>query len=530
MQIEKHNYLGNVNVKRDGISQQWNREDIEEYRACMEDPCYFAENYCKIIHLDRGLVPFILYPYQKELFNHFEENRFNIILACRQSGKSITTVAYLLWYALFHPEKTIAILANKGVIAREMLARITLMLENLPFFLQVGCKALNKGSLEFSNNSRIIASATSGSSIRGMSINLLYLDEFAFVENATEFYTSTFPVITSGTTTKVIITSTANGLGNQFYRIWEGAEVGTNSYIPFRVDWWNVPGRDEKWKEQTIADTSPVQFDQEYGNNFHGTGSTLINANTLLALQVKRPIEINQEVLIYQKPVTGNLYTITVDCARGRGLDYSTFTIFDVSSEVFQQVAVYRSNLISPLVFPDIIVKYGKLYNDAWIVVESNDVGQVICNSIHYELEYENFFVESLVKNSALGVNMTKKVKRIGCSHLKDIVEQGKLNLVDEETIKECCTFIVKGSSYQADGDNHDDLVMNLVLFSYFSYTEFFQEITNVKLKKMLYTDRLQTIEDDLPSFGFIDDGNGENDVEYVKEGGELWEIDDKWG
>ena len=191
-------YLGNPNVKRDGVQSSFTKEEIIEYKKCMDSPSYFARNYVKIISLDEGLVPFNLYPYQEDMFDHFKSNRFSIVLACRQSGKSISSVVYLLWYAVFHPEKTIAVLANKGAVAREMLARITLALENLPFFLQPGCKALNKGSIEFSNNSKIIAAATSGSSIRGLSINLLFLDEFAFVENDAQFYTSTYPVVSSG--------------------------------------------------------------------------------------------------------------------------------------------------------------------------------------------------------------------------------------------------------------------------------------------------------------------------------------------
>ena len=266
----KTSYLGNPQVKRDGIIQNFTAEEVAEYAKCMRSPEYFAEKYVKVINLDTGLVPFDLYPYQRKMFNHFRYNRFSIVLACRQSGKSISSCAFILWYILFQSDKTVAILANKGSTAKEMLARITLMLENLPFFLQPGCKALNKGSIEFSNNSRIIASATSGSSIRGLSINLLYLDEFAFVDKATVFYTSTYPVITSGTTTQVIVTSTANGIGNVFHKLYEGAVQGTNSYKPFRVDWWDVPGRDVEWKRLTISNTSQLQFDQEYGNNFHG--------------------------------------------------------------------------------------------------------------------------------------------------------------------------------------------------------------------------------------------------------------------
>ena len=321
-------YLGNNNVKRDGVIQHWTNEQVAEYAKCTYDPAYFARKYCKVISLDKGLVNFNLYPYQEKMFDQFNKNRFNIVLACRQSGKSISSVAYLLWFALFHSEKVIAVLANKGATAREMLSRVTLMLENLPFFLQPGCKALNKGSIEFSNNSRIIAAATSGSSIRGMSVNLLYLDEFAFVERAAEFYTSTYPVVSSGKDTKVIITSTANGIGNVFQKIWEGAVQGTNDYVPFRVDWWDVPGRDENWKKQTIGNTSQLQFDQEFGNTFFGTGDTLVNAETLLSLRRKDPIRVtNDNAKIYQEPQKGHMYIMTVDVSKGRGQDYSTFNI-----------------------------------------------------------------------------------------------------------------------------------------------------------------------------------------------------------
>ena len=297
-------YLGNINIKRDGVVHNFARDEVIEYSKCLKDPGYFAKNYCKIIHLDLGLVPFELYPYQEQMFDKFNSNRFNIVLACRQSGKSISSVAYLLWFAIFHPEKTIAILANKGATAQEMLGRVTLMLENLPFFLQPGCKALNKRSIEFSNNSRIVSAATSGSSIRGMSVNLLYLDEFAFVENAAEFYTSTYPVISSGKDTKVIVTSTANGIGNQFHKIWEGAVQGTNEFVPFRVDWHDVPGRDEEWKQQTIANTSQLQFDQEFGNTFFGTGNTLINAETLMNFRAKPPKRLleGNRVWVYEDP------------------------------------------------------------------------------------------------------------------------------------------------------------------------------------------------------------------------------------
>lgn len=515
-QIENGNlgYLGNPHVKRDGVQQTWTAEDVNEYTRCLKDPAYFAKTYIKIINLDRGLVPFDLYPYQEEMFKHFNENRFSIVLACRQSGKSISSVAYLLWYAIFHPEKTIAILANKGATAREMLSRITLALENLPFFLQPGCKTLNKGSIEFSNNSRIIAAATSGSSIRGLSVSCLFLDEFAFVENAGEFYTSTYPVISSGKDTKVIITSTANGIGNIFHKLWEGAVQKTNQFKPFRVDWWDVPGRDEKWKEETISNTSELQFTQEFGNSFVGTGNTLISADTLLTLKSEIPIYEQDNVKVYEKPIEDHEYIFLVDVSKGRGQDYSTFNVIDVSVKPFKQVAVYRDNLISPLLFPDIIYKYAKTYNNALVVIESNDAGQLVCNGLYYELEYDNVFVESMIKSNAIGVTMTKRVKRIGCSNLKDFIEQNQLDLVDSETIVELSTFVARGSSYEASDNNHDDLVMNLVLFSWFVSTPFFAEISDVNIKQMMYDEKIRQIENDLLPFGLIDDGQSN----YVEE------------
>ena len=506
-QIES--YLGNPNVKRDGVLQKWTPELLQEYKKCMDDPVYFAEEYVKVISLDQGLVSFKLYPYQRTMFEHFKENRFSVVLACRQSGKSISACAYLLWYALFNPEKTVAILANKGATAREMLSRITLMLENTPFFLQPGSKALNKGSLEFSNNSRIIAAATSGNSIRGMSVNLLYLDEFAFVERAAEFYTSTYPVVSAGTDTKIIVTSTANGIGNQFHKVWEGAVQGINQFKPFRVDWWDVPGRDSKWKTETIANTSQLQFDQEFGNTFFGTGDTLINAETLLSLRAKpykRLLE-NGLLKIYKETEKDHEYIMTVDVSKGRGQDYSTFNILDISTRPFEQVAVYRNNTISPILFPNVIYKYAKVYNEAYVVVEANDQGSVVCNGLYHDLEYENMHVESAIKANALGIEITRKTKRLGCSAIKDILENGKLQIVDEQTILEISTFEARGQSYEATEGNHDDLMMNLVMFGYFVSTQYFADMTDINLKEMIFKQRMREIEDNVVPFGIIDDG-----------------------
>ena len=499
-------YLGNPLVKRDGVQQNFTQEEVAEYVKCMKDAAYFAEKYVKVISLDEGLVSFKPYEYQDEMFKHFNENRFSIVLACRQSGKSISTVIYILWYAVFHPEKTIAILANKGATAREMLSRVTLALENLPFFLQPGCKALNKGNITFGNNTKIVAAATSGSSIRGLSVNLLFLDEFAFVENAAQFYTSTYPVVSAGKETKVIITSTANGVGNVFHRLYEGAVQNTNEFKAFRVDWWDVPGRDEEWKRQTISNTSERQFEQEFGNSFHGTSNTLVSSNTLLSLKAAEPVEFRNDVSYYEKPKEGVRYVMTVDVSKGRGQDYSTFNVIRIDDLGFAQVCTYRNNLVSPMLFPDIIVKVATLYNNAMVVIENNDAGQVVCNHVYYDYEYENMFVSSSVKSNGIGVMMTKRVKRIGCSNLKDIVELNKLHIVDANTISELSTFEVKGGSYSASTGNHDDLVMNLVMFAWFVSSDAFGNMSDTDLKSMLYQDRVREMEDDVMPFGIIND------------------------
>jgi hypothetical protein len=487
-----------------------------EYKRCMKDPVYFTKKYCKVISLDRGLVNFELYPYQEEMFKNFNDHRFNIVLACRQSGKSIASVAYLLWYALFKPEQTVAILANKGATSQEMVGRITLMLENIPFFLQPGCKALNRRSIEFSNNSKIISASTSSSSIRGFSINLLYLDEFAFVKNAEEFYTSTYPVVTSGTTSKIIITSTANGVGNRYHKLWQGAIQGTNEYNSFRVDWWDVPGRDEEWKIQQIRNTSQRQFEQEFGNNFLGTGDTLIDGETLNDLRATDPIKKLEKgsLRIFNKPKKGHEYVLVADCAKGRGQDYSAFNIIDVSSDPFEQVATYRNNKISPYLYPTVIEKYATLYNEALAVIEANDIGHLVAKGLYQDLEYENTYIESAIKADKIGVEMNKKVKRIGCSSIKDIIEEGKLILHDKYTINELNTFEKSGYGYAASDGNHDDLAMTLVLFGFFANSTDFEELADIKLRELLYEQRMRDIEEDLPPFGHIPSNGVRAEVE----------------
>jgi len=360
-------------------------------------------------------------------------------------------------------------------------------------------------------------------------VNLLFLDEFAFVQNDAEFYTSTYPVISSGKNTKIIVTSTANGLGNVFHKLWEGAVQETNNFKPFRIDWWDVPGRDEKWKQETIANTSELQFKQEYGNDFLGSGNTLISGDKLLKLKSENPIYEQDSVRVFERPNPDSEYMMFVDVAKGRGRDYSTFNIIDVSTKPFKQVAVFRDNMISPLLFPDIIYKYAKTYNEAYVVIESNDSGETVCNGLYYELEYENVFVESAVKAGAIGVHMSRKVKRIGTSTMKDLIEQDQIVLRDAYTIMELSTFVANGSSFGASDGNHDDLVMNLVLFGWFTTTQMFAEYADVDVKKMIYAEQMKMIEDDMLPFGEIDNGL-DNRFEVVD--GDVWTTsdDDQFG
>ena len=517
-------YLGNHLIKRSGIETEYTEHEMAEYLKCSENPTHFIENYTQIISLDEGLVPFELRGYQEKLINHFKDNRFSVVLASRQSGKSITSCAYLLWYILFNPEVTVAVLANKGAIAREMIARIVTMLESVPFFLQPGVKILNKGNIEFGNDSKIVAAATSSSSIRGMSINMLYLDEFAFVEDAETFYTATYPVITSGKDSKVIITSTANGVGNMFHKIYESAIHDQSEYKPFTINWYDVPGRDEEWKNQTIANTSEAQFEQEYGNSFLGTGNTLVNSNTLLGLKALEADWTKDEVRGYERPKEGREYICTVDVSKGRGLDYSTFSIFDVTESPFRQVCTYRDNSVSPMLYPDLLNKYCRPYNDALIIIENNAEGGMVATQLHYDIEYPNVFVQGMTKADDIGVTMSRRIKRIGCSTMKELLEENRLIVVDRHTITELMTFVNKGSSFEADKGYHDDMVMNLVLFSWFITTDYFTSLTDKQVKDLLYSEQQKLIEDDILPVGVF--GHDHKEETFVDKEGDRWYID----
>ena len=492
--MDKAFYL-NPNIKKIGLTEEYSKEQVEEYIKCSKDPVYFIENYVKIISLDKGLVLFKLRGYQKKLIQGYFDNDKVTVLSSRQSGKTSTTVAFILWYVLFNSDKTVGILANKGSTAREILARLYTSLENIPFFLQPGVKALNKGSVEFGNNTRIISSATSDSALRGSSINFLYLDEFAHVPNADEFFKSMFPTISSGETTKIVISSTPCGL-NLFHKIWKDAVEHRSAFIPIEVAWHEVPGRDELWKEKQIEVLGEHGFRQEYGNEFLGSANTLIAGYKLQELAWEPPINFDSKTVVLENKKEDHNYVAVVDVSKGVNADYSTVTIIDITEVPYKTVSTFRDNQIRPMVFPQLIVGMAKQYNEAYILVERNSMGQGVVDSIFYDYDYENVFstanfgrrgqVLSVGASNKfmLGVEMTKNVKRIGSSTLKALVEENKLINFTSDQVLELYNFVAVADSFQADSGKNDDLVMNLVLFAWAINQDYYQDLTNSNIHR----------------------------------------------
>ena len=531
-------YLGNPNLKRANVQQNWTKKQLQEYAKCMEDPLYFIQNYVKIVSLDEGLIPFKMYPFQKEMVGTFHNNRFTICKLPRQSGKSTVMISYLLHYALFNPSVNIAILANKAATARDLLSRLQLAYEHLPHWLQQGVMSWNKGSLELENGSKILASSTSASAVRGGSYNIIFLDEFAYVPSnvAEQFFSSVYPTISSGQSTKVMIVSTPHGM-NMFYKIWTDAEEKRNSYIPIEVHWSEVPGRDEKWKKETIANTSEQQFNTEFECEFLGSIDTLISPSKLRVLTYKTPIQSNAGVDIFEQPQPEHTYLLTADVARGTSNDYSAFIVFDVTSVPYRIVAKFRDNEIKPLLFPQRIHQIAKAYNQSFVLIEVNDIGEQVANAMQYDMEYDNMIMASMRGRAGqilgggfsggraqLGVRTTKAVKSIGCSNLKQLVEDNKIIIEDFDTINELSTFIVKGSSFEADDGCNDDMVACLFIFAWCTDQTYFKELTNNDIREQMYRENQDQLEQDMAPFGFVVNGlEDENIGEMVDEYGTRW-------
>ena len=531
-------YLGNPNLKRANVSQEWTKKEVQEYAKCMNDPQYFIENYIMIVSLDEGLVPFKMYDFQKEMVGTFHSNRFTICKLPRQSGKSTTIIAYLLHYVLFNASVNVAILANKAATARDLLGRLQLAYEHLPKWLQQGVMSWNKGSLELENGSKILASSTSASAVRGGSYNIIFLDEFAYVPSnvAEQFFSSVYPTISSGKTTKVMIVSTPHGM-NMFYKLWNDAENQRNTYVPIEVHWSEIPGRDEEWKAETIKNTSEQQFNTEFECEFLGSIDTLIKAQKLKTMSYNPPIQSNAGLDVFEKPLKDHTYVLTADVSRGTSNDYSAFLVFDVSQMPYKIVAKYRDNEIKPLLFPAKIYDVAKAYNQSFVLIEVNDIGEQVASTMQYDLEYDNLIMASMRGRAGqvlgggfsggraqLGVRTTKAVKRIGCSNLKQMIEDDKLIIQDLQIINELSTFIVKGQSFEADDGCTDDLVACLFIFAWATDQTYFKELTDMDIRKTMMSEQQDMLEQDMAPFGFIDNGVDDPlDTTIIDEYGTRW-------
>ena len=534
----EQNYLGNPNLKKANVQQEWTKEELQEYKRCMDDPQYFIENYIMIVSLDEGLVPFKMYDFQKEMIGTFHNNRFTICKLPRQSGKSTTIIAYLLHYVLFNPTVNVAILANKAATARDLLGRLQLAYEHLPKWLQQGVMSWNKGSLELENGSKILASSTSASAVRGGSYNIIFLDEFAYVPAnvAEQFFSSVYPTISSGKTTKVMIVSTPHGM-NMFYKLWVDAEEQRNEYVPIEVHWSEVPGRDAEWKEQTIKNTSEAQFNTEFECEFLGSIDTLVSPAKLKTLTYRTPLKSNAGLDLYANPENGHTYFLTADVSRGTANDYSAFVVIDVTEIPYKVVAKYRDNEIKPLLFPSKIYDVARAYNQAFVMIEVNDIGEQVASTMQFDLEYDNLVMASMRGRAGqvmgggfsggraqLGVRTTKAVKRVGCSNLKQLVEDSKLIIEDLEIINELSTFIIKGQSFEADEGCNDDLVSCLFLFAWATDQQYFKELADQDIRATMMREQQDALEQDMAPFGFVVNGlEDENIGEMVDEYGTRW-------
>ena len=539
MVTDVNQYLGNPNLKKANVPVEFTKEQIQEYQKCMDDPVYFIQEYMKIVSLDEGLVPFKMYDFQKHMVQTFHDNRFTICKLPRQSGKSTIIIAYLLHYVLFNPNVNVAILANKSSTARDILGRLQLGYEHLPKWLQQGVISWNKGSLDLENGSSILAASTSASAIRGGSYNIIFLDEFAYVPStlAEEFFSSVYPTISSGKTTKVMIVSTPHGM-NQFYKLWTDAESGKNDYIPIEVHWSEVPGRDDVWKEETIRNTSQSQFNSEFECEFLGSIDTLIAPHKLKQMPYVDPEQSHADLDIFERPDPKKTYFLTADVSRGTSQDYSAFLVLDVSQMPYRVVAKYRNNEIKPLLFPQKIYEVAKAYNNCFVLVEVKDIGEQVANALQFDLEYDNLVMASMRGRAGqilgagfsggkaqLGVRTTKAVKKVGCSNLKQMIESNKLLIPDYDIVSELSTFIVKGSSWSADEGCTDDLVACLFIFAWAVDQMYFKELTDSNIRERMYAEQKEQLEQDMAPFGFVDNGiDNPHEQEEVDEYGNRWE------
>ncbi len=552
-------YLRNPRLKAANVQIPFTQAQMQEYISCARDPLYFIKNYMKIVNVDRGLIKFEMWPFQEKMVQSFHDNRFSICKLPRQVGKSTTVCSYFLWSILFNKEYAAAIFAHKGEMARALLHKIKLAYENLPLWLQQGVVVWNKGYIELENGSNVVAIATGSAAARGSSKNAVLLDEFAFVERnqQEEFFTSVYPIIASGQTTRVIVVSTPNGLGDRFYKMWCDAEASIgvpdsdpdkrSFYVPLSIHWSDVPHYTEEWKRQTIANTSQRQFDQEFGCEFLGSGNTLIDPQYIRNMVWQKPIFEHEGLDMLEKPVQGANYAIVCDTSRGIGLDYSAFVVMDITQMPYRTVAKYRNNTVSPLLYPSVIYNTGAAYNNALVLIEINDNGQQVASILHDELAYDNVVMVAKDKKfgqsitggyspmgieTQQGVKTSKTVKRLGCTILKNLIENNKLQVTDAEIISECSTFVLDKDTYAAEEGCNDDLMMCLVLFAWMINQEYFKTLSDSSLRLKLYEEQMRLLEEEVSPFGLKVDGTDATEADEgrtlrVGLGKDYWNVRD---
>ena len=488
----KDSYRDNPLLKKVGVEHPYTQEQAEEYAKCASDPVYFAINYIKIVNVDEGLIPFKMWDFQKEMIKIYHENRFSITKCPRQVGKTTTSVAYLLWSTIFTDSQSVAVLANKGSLARDILAKYQLAYENLPMWLQQGVVTWNKGNVELENGSKIIA--------------------------------------------------TPNGM-NLFYKLWMDAIGKKNGYKPFEIHWSMVPGRTEQWKEETIRNTSLRQFQQEFETEFLGSSNTLISGYKLAQLRYMDAIAEHDMMKIYEQPiktdgikyVKDRLYCLMVDVSEGKNLDSSAFSVIDISELPYKQVATYKSSSITPLLFPTVIYNAARYYNDAYVLIEINNTPQ-IADTLHADLEYENLWKvftgnkkpqqlsAGFARGVQLGLKMSPQVKKIGTSNLKTLIEGDKLLINDFATYSELTTFVETKNTFAAEQGANDDLVMGLVMFGWVTTQPYFKEIVAHDLRKQVQLENMNQFDDETVVEPIMDDGL-RHDLELID--GDLWEVAD---
>ena len=509
-------YNRNQNLKAAGVSVAFTQEQVQEYVRCARDPLYFIRNYAKIVSLDDGVVAFDPFPYQERMIRAIHENKNTLGKLFRQAGKSTIVAAYFAWYVLFNDNKTAVILANKQAIAIEIFGRVQFIIENLPQWLQQGVVEWNKKSLVLENGSRCIAAATSASAVRGMSVNLLLLDEFAHLgpNLADEFIASVFPTLSSSESSKLVIISTPNGL-NHYHKLWVEAKNGNNDFHTVEGRWQENPKRSQKWADEQRKKLGEVKYRQEIECTFEGSSYTLVDGAFLATIPLAVPIHNKDNFEVFFAPEQGRNYVITVDVSRGRHMDFSAFTVFDTTEMPYRVVATYKDNTISTLEFPHLIYNTARQYNDAFLLIEINDLGEEVSNTIWHEYEYENLYFtrgnELSQARGYPGVRTTSKVKSLGCSVLKDLVEKNQLIINSHRIIEELGLFVLHRKSYASeDPAVNDDLCTTLWLMAWLTKQDVFQEITNIHLRDVLTKQKQAYIDSTMTPFGFFHDGRSE--------------------